>query len=556
MGGVGCGPGMRRPAVVLCGPPGSGKSTVGRLIAQALGLQFVDTDDLVEQAAGMPIPELFLTRGEAAFRALEHQIVLHTLETFAGVVALGGGAVLHPGTQAALQRHMTVFLDVDVSQALPRVGLSGIRPLLMGDPVAKFNALMAQRRPIYQSVAKVQFDTTCRRPQDTGEDILLALINNGTVDLPPGLVRQTAARHAPASVITVTGRNGYEIRLGWELLADIAELIPAGTERVLVAHESVMGPAAARIAGLLGEGGLRVVPHELPDLRAAKNLTAVAELWDVLGEHRFGRQDTIVAVGGAEACYLLGFVAATWLRGIPLVNVPTSLLAMVDAGFGGKTTLDLPRGRDLVGAFHPPSAVLCDLGLLATLPVGRLRSGLAEVIKMGFIADERILQLLEANGGADALDLHSPVFRELMERAIAAKARIVSEDLREIGLREVLNYGHTLGHALENSAAATYTHGEAVAIGMVFAAELARGLGHITDPDVVDRHRRVLQMAGLPIGLTGADRAGLVEAMSWDKKVRDNELRFVVLEGIAKCVIARNPASGALRQAFEAIGRD
>lgn len=225
MGGVGCGPGMRRPAVVLCGPPGSGKSTVGRLIAQALGLQFVDTDDLVEQAAGMPIPELFLTRGEAAFRALEHQIVLHTLETFAGVVALGGGAVLHPGTQAALQRHMTVFLDVDVSQALPRVGLSGIRPLLMGDPVAKFNALMAQRRPIYQSVAKVQLDTTCRRPQDTGEDILLALINNGTVDLPPGLVRQTAARHAPASVITVTGRNGYEIRLGWELLADIAELI-------------------------------------------------------------------------------------------------------------------------------------------------------------------------------------------------------------------------------------------------------------------------------------------------------------------------------------------
>lgn len=538
--------------MVLVGPPGAGKTTVGTLIAHALGLPFLDTDDEVERVAGMPIPEIFLTKGEPAFRALEHETVLRVLREFNGIVALGGGAILHPGTQEALRRHMTVFLDVDVSQALPRVGLSGIRPLLMGDPVTKFNALMAQRRAIYESVSQIRLNTTGRRPQDSGEDILLALINAGTVDLPPGTVRRAASRHAPASVVSVTGHDGYEIRIGWDLLPEAGELIPRDAERVLVAHEAVAAPSADRLAEALEAGGRRVVRHELPDPARTKSLDAVARLWDLLGEHRFGRRDAIVAVGGAEAIYLLGFVGATWLRGVPVVNVPTSLLAMVDASVGGKAALDLPRGRDLVGAFHSPCGVLCDLGLLASLPAEQLRSGLAEIVKAGFVGDEQILRLIEANGGADALDIHSPVFRELMERALAVKARVVAEDLREVGLREILNYGHTLGHAIESCEGPAMRHGDAVAIGMVYAAELAHRLGRLDAEDLA-RHRSVLRMVGLPTGYSGASWRQLSQAMSWDKKIRNDELRFVVLEGIAKCTIARAPDERLLRESWAAI---
>lgn len=548
----GAGEPRHRPAVVLVGPPGAGKTTVGTLIARALGLPFLDTDDEVERVAGMPIPEIFLTKGEEAFRALEHETVLRVLGEFDGIIALGGGAILHPGTQEALREHMTVFLDVDVSQALPRVGLSGIRPLLVGDPVTKFNALMEQRRAIYESVSQIRLNTTGRRPQDSGEDILLALINAGTVDLPPGTVRRAASRHAPPSVVTVAGHDGYEVRLGWDLLGTIGELVPEEARRVLVAHEAVSAPTAGRLAEVLRARGLDVVPHELPDLGQEKGLDRVSELWDVLGEHHFGRRDTIVAVGGAEATYLLGFVGATWLRGVPVVNVPTSLLAMVDASVGGKAALDLPRGRELVGTFHSPCGVLCDLGLLASLPVEHLRSGLAEVIKAGFVGDEQILRLIEANAGADALDVQSPVFRELMERALAVKARIVAEDLREIGLREVLNYGHTLGHALENCCGPSMRHGDAVAVGMVFAAELSRRLGRL-DAETLARHRSVLTMVGLPTGCSGPDWPELSEAMSWDKKVRGDELRLVVLEGIAKCAIARDPDERLLRESWEAV---
>ncbi|RLP11527.1 3-dehydroquinate synthase [Propionibacterium australiense] len=540
------------PAVVLVGPPGAGKTTVGKLIARALELPFLDTDDEVERVAGMPIPEMFLTQGEPAFRALEHETVLRVLREFDGIVALGGGAVLHPGTQEALRQHMTVFLDVDVTQALPRVGLSGVRPLLMGDPVTKFNELMAQRRAIYESVSQIRLNTTGRRPQDSGEDILLALINAGTVNLPPGIVRRTASRHAPASVVTVTGQDGYDIRVGWGLLPEITELIPAGAERVLVAHEAVGAQTAAKLTQCLEDAGRQVVRHELPELRESKNLEVVARIWDLLAEHHFGRQDAIVAVGGAETTYLLGFVGATWLRGVPVVNVPTSLLAMVDASVGGKAALDLPRGRDLVGAFHPPHGVMCDLGLLESLPVEQLRSGLAEIIKAGFLGDERILRLIEANAGADALDIQSPVFRELMERALAVKARIVAEDLREIGLREVLNYGHTLGHAIENCGGPDVRHGDAVAIGMVFAAELSHRMGRL-DVEVLTRHRAVLRMVGLPTCCSSASWAELSQAMSWDKKVRNGELRFVILEDIEKCAIARNPDERLLQQSWAAL---
>jgi 3-dehydroquinate synthase len=275
-----------------------------------------------------------------------------------------------------------------------------------------------------------------------------------------------------------------------------------------------------------------------------------ADLWALLGRRGFTRTDVVVGVGGGATTDLAGFVAATWLRGVAAVLVPTTLLGMVDAAVGGKTAIDTAEGKNLVGAFHPPAGVLCDLDTLRTLPRAELVSGMAEVVKTGFVGDPQVLELVEADPVA-ALDPAGEVLPELVERSVRFKAGVVAGDLRESGDREVLNYGHTLGHAIETVEQFRWRHGEAVSVGLVYAAELAAAVGRLT-PDVVARHRAVLSGVGLPTTYDGP-WPDLLAAMRIDKKARGSVLRFVVLDGVGRPGRLEGPDDDLLAATYERI---
>ncbi|WP_425554445.1 3-dehydroquinate synthase [Georgenia daeguensis] len=351
--------------------------------------------------------------------------------------------------------------------------------------------------------------------------------------------------------IPVAGPSSYDVVVGRHLDDEVVRLTD-GASRALVLHARATEHLARRLADALGANGVDALLRALPDAEDAKTLDVLASCWELLGEQRFGREDVVVAVGGGATTDVAGFVAATWLRGVRLVNVPTTLLGMVDAAVGGKTGINTAHGKNLVGSFHLPAGVVCDLDSLSTLPAADLRAGLAEVVKCGFIADERILRLVEADGGLGAQDPRSDVLRELVERAVAVKARVVGDDLREAGLREILNYGHTFGHAIERTEGYRWRHGDAVAVGMVFAAELARAAGVLAD-SVVARHRAVLGLLELPTTYAAGRWAELYEAMTHDKKVRGNALRFVVLEDVARTTMLRAPAPEQLEAAYAAV---
>jgi 3-dehydroquinate synthase len=356
--------------------------------------------------------------------------------------------------------------------------------------------------------------------------------------------------------IRVAAERPYDVVVGHGVLGEVATLL-GDPRRVALLHPAALIDVAVRVATSLERAGHEVVRIDVPDAEAAKTAEVAARCWSVLGHAGFTRSDAVVGVGGGATTDLAGFVAATWLRGVALVTVPTSLLAMVDAAVGGKTGINTAEGKNLVGAFHEPVGVVCDLAVLATLPAADLRAGLGEVVKCGFIADPEILTLLEEQPGA-ALDPSSPVLRELVERSVAVKARVVSADLREatsqgrqVG-RELLNYGHTLGHAVERREHFRWRHGEAVSVGMVFAAELARAAG-ILDGAVADRHRVVLTSLGLPTTYAPEAFDELVAAMGLDKKTRGSTLRFVVLDGLASAQILPGPSEDLLRTAYAAL---
>ena len=346
------------------------------------------------------------------------------------------------------------------------------------------------------------------------------------------------------TTIHVGGDREYDVLVGRNLTAELPGLLPKAAQAA-VCFAGPVRQHAERVAAALGEGGIRPLLVEVPDAERGKDIGVAAHCWDVLGEAAFTRTDAVVGVGGGAVTDLAGFVAATWLRGVRLVNVPTSLLGMVDAAVGGKTGINTAAGKNLVGAFHPPAGVLCDLSTLDTLADEDLRAGMAEVIKCGFIADPVILELVEGD-----LRRHLP---EFVERAVRVKATVVSQDLRESGLREILNYGHTLGHAIERHEGYRWKHGHAISVGMVFAAALGRRCGRL-DGATADRHRRILARIGLPTSYTGGTFEQLHDAMRVDKKSRGATLRFVILDGLAKPSILTGPSDAMLRAAYDEVG--
>jgi 3-dehydroquinate synthase len=342
----------------------------------------------------------------------------------------------------------------------------------------------------------------------------------------------------------------YPVVIGTGLLDELQGLL-SGRHRVAILHQPVLAETAETIRNRLADNGIDAHRIEIPDAEAGKDLPVVGFIWKVLGRIGIGRKDALVSLGGGAATDVAGFAAATWLRGVSIVHVPTTLLGMVDAAVGGKTGINTEAGKNLVGAFHQPLAVLVDLETLKTLPRNEIVAGMAEVVKAGFIADPVILDLIEADPQA-ALDPAGDVLPELIRRAIAVKAEVVAADEKESELREILNYGHTLGHAIERRERYRWRHGAAVSVGLVFAAELARLAGRLDD-DTAGRHRTILTSLGLPVSYETGALPQLLEYMAGDKKTRAGVLRFVVLDGLAKPGRLTGPDPSLLAAAYSGI---
>ena len=507
---------------------GSGKSTLGPALARALGRRFVDADREIEREAGVSVSELFAREGEAGFRARE-RAALEALAGSGAVVALGGGAIAQAGAAERLAAQGTVvYLRARLETLVMRLGNASSRPLLAGLDAkgrrARLEALLAERKPAYET-ARITIDT---------DDLIV-----------PGLVAELAPRiraeeaqapSGPRRVEVALGDRSYGVEIASGSLTSlgnaVAQVVRA-RQAVLVTVPPVGRRYAAKALRSLRGAGFAVARIDVPDGDASKNLRQVARIYERLLARGADRDSVLVALGGGMTGDLTGFAAATFLRGIPFVQVPTSLLAMVDASVGGKTGVNLPEGKNLVGAFHQPRLVWIDLDTLRSLPARERAAGFAEVIKKAAIWDADLFATLERD--ADVLQTLEPgPLAAVVERAVRIKAEVVSRDEREQDLRMLLNFGHTLGHAIE--ALLRYRgllHGEAVAIGMVFAARRSETLGH-APAGTADRLEALCRRFGLPSEIPQFPRSAYLAALRVDKKTRDSRIRFVVLEGIGR----------------------
>jgi shikimate kinase / 3-dehydroquinate synthase len=501
--------------IVLVGFMGAGKTTVGRALAEELGLAFIDADEVIESHAGMSVPAIFERWGENGFRQFERSVVGEILAGPDAVVALGGGALTDPGTRSALGDRAVVHLDVTFDEAMQRIGDDRARPMLAAaDP----KALYEDRRALYQASATFTVTTEGSRPEAVARAIAARLERAGP---PIPAVR--------SSRVTTTG-GSYEVLVGRGLLGEVRTYVPdvERAEKAFVVSHPELRALAEIVAGGMG------VPTEvieIPSGEGSKSLEVAGVVYRRLAQSAAHRSDLVVGVGGGVVTDVAGFVASTFNRGMRVVHVPTSLLAQVDAAIGGKTGVNLAEGKNLVGTFHQPVAVVCDVGALEHLPESELRSGMAEVVKYGLIADPDLLELVTGRA-SDVIGRDQDLMSEVVARSAAIKAEVVSADERERGPRAVLNYGHTFAHAIEQTAGfENVRHGEAVAVGMMAAAWLGHLLGRI-DEEAIGAHRRALDALGLPTSAK-LDVDGIERAWKRDKKY-DRGVRFVLLARLGK----------------------
>ena len=538
--------GAVRPLAVIIGMMGAGKTRLGKEMAQMMGLPFRDADIQIERRIGMSIPQYFAQQGEPAFRDVEREVILETLEGFDGIYALGGGAPMTPAVQQGLAAYAraggkVIYLQADPHEAMTRARRAGGRPMLDGDADARWMALYEQRDPTYRAVSNVVVRTHGMTPK-TAARKMIEMTDEGIV-------------HVDGS-----GIEPYDVRIGEGVLNHLPDVLGEGPVRVALIHTQSVQRHSDRARAILRKAGYDVSDIVVPDAEAGKTAHVANGIWERLGNEGFTRSDAIVGLGGGACTDLAGFIAATWMRGVRYVNCPTSLLAMVDASTGGKTGINTPQGKNLVGSFYTPAGVLADLRTLTSLPNDIFIEGLGEVAKSGFIRDPEILAILEEHAselrafdGETFLDSPlKPVVAELVERTVRVKAHHVSADLKEPGLREFLNYGHTFGHAVEQLEHFRWRHGNAVAVGMIYAAELSNLTGHL-DRQTVEYTYDLLDRLGLPTSWNGADFDAVLALMHRDKKARGNTLRFVGLEKIGKPFHLNDPDAQAVREAFERV---
>ena len=357
------------------------------------------------------------------------------------------------------------------------------------------------------------------------------------------------------TTISVTGQSAYDITVGRGILDRVSQALDPAVRKILVVHPPTLGARAAELRDRLladtADGRREVLLAEIPDAEQGKRIEVAAFCWQVMGQADFTRTDAVIGYGGGAVTDLAGFVAATWLRGIQIVQVPTTVLGLVDASVGGKTGVNTAEGKNLVGAFWAPRAVIGDLDELTSLSPHEATAGFAEVVKAGFIWAPEILDIVEADP-ARAVDTSTDEFRRAVELAIDMKARVVSDDFREAGQREILNYGHTLGHAIEHAERYRWRHGAAISVGMLFAAELSRLAGRLPDA-AAERHRAILESLGLPTGYRSGAWPQLLASMQRDKKSRGGMLRFIVLDEIAKPTVLQAPDESLLFAAYQEV---
>ncbi len=513
--------------VVLVGLPGSGKSAIGRRLAQRHGAAYIDLDETIEREAGMEISTIFEDEGEAGFRARERAAVAGLGPPDAGaavarVVATGGGAVVDPRNRWRLYRgRLPIWLDGRPEVLAQRLRRSPIvRPLVAGrDPIGSIRSLAAARERFYAPAHRINGVAEVGSVLDAVEAIVS---DDGARPSAGGVLLDAATR---------IGRFVVGDRIAAATIDEV--LRGAGARRAILASEPGAMDAAGRgIAADLAARGWTVEEVLLPQGEAAKRLAVIEETSRELARRRVERGEPIVAIGGGALGDAAGFVAATWLRGVPVIHVPTTLVAQVDSSIGGKSGVDLPEGKNLVGAFHQPLAIVADVGLLRTLPPRQLRAALGEAVKMAALGDERLFELLEADGervaAGEASAFEAGVVAEVVERAGWAKVEVVLADERESGSRTSLNLGHSLGHAIEAAAGfGELLHGEAVAYGLRGAARIGVARG-ATPPERAARIEALLTRLGLAVDALPYSPATVRELLLADKKHRGGRLGWIL----------------------------
>lgn len=552
---------MTPSRIYLVGLSGGGKSTAGRILAERLDWQFADTDDEIERVSGRRVRDIFAEDGEDAFRKLELEVLrqLSTREPI--VVATGGGAVTISEARDLMGEGFVVWLSVSPEVAARRLADNpdaSERPLLAGDPRGRLEALL-QGRIEYYRAADSALDVDDMSPEQAAAEIANLWAEWKRHPLPQGErgygvkahPRRGQARLEPAAIVrTPTATYPVVVADGaFDALGQVCR--EAGLKgRAFVISDTAVGPLfLGRAEDGLRAAGFQAAGFEIPAGEEHKTLRTVELVYDWLIANRVERSDFVVCVGGGVVTDLAGFAAATCLRGIDFVHVPTSLLAMADAAIGGKTGVDHPRGKNLIGAFAQPRAVLIDPLVLRSLPARHLRNGWAELIKHGLILDAQLFRDLE-NASVEGPPLMSA---DLIARSVAIKAEVVSDDEREAGRRTLLNYGHTIGHAIEAvTGYATYLHGEAISIGMRAAGIISHELG-LLGADELARQQALLRNFGLPESAPGVPVDAILEATLLDKKVRGGSVRWVLLEGIGNAVTRDDVPQEVIRGAVEAV---
>jgi 3-dehydroquinate synthase len=556
--------------IFLVGLMGAGKTTVGRALAKKLNKLFIDSDHEIEARTGVSIPLIFEIEGEESFRQRETEVIRDLSARRGIVLATGGGAVMRPENREYLKSRGTViYLRASIHNILQRTSRDKNRPLLQtADPRRRLEELSRQREPYYRDVADIVIDTGRPNVQFLVHSILSqlqlepeeleqeqqtgAVGQAGAIPLssPNFSMNQQSTPQAPAPTITLQvelGERSYPIEIGPSLLTDrerIARLI-TGKQVAVVTNTTVAPLYLQGFSQTLRDAGKSVLEIVLPDGEEEKNWASLMQIFDRLLSAKCDRKTTLIALGGGVIGDLTGFAASAYMRGVPFVQIPTTLLAQVDSSVGGKTGINHPLGKNMIGAFYQPQAVIADTMTLHSLPERELSAGLAEVIKYGAVIDAEFFKWIEANIGK-LMARDNVALAYAIRRSCELKADVVRQDEREGGLRAILNFGHTFGHAIESGLGyGKWLHGEAVGCGMVMAADLSHRLGHISAVDK-ERVSALVRAAGLPTEAPNLGAQRWLELMQIDKKNEDGQIKFILMRPLGGHLITAAPQEALL----------
>ena len=524
--------------VFITGFSGTGKTTTGHEVARLLGWTFVDMDDEIVASTGVAIEDIFRQHGEEKFRRLERETLAKIARADSKVVSTGGGTIMDERNRATMESSgVVVLLEARPDTIIRRLQEQQVeqgadlvaRPMLDSDDLLqRIHSLKADRQFNY-TLAHWTVHTDLLTPSEAAAEVVRGL---DTVT-----ARRTRASDSPDPDLAAevrTSSGSYPLWVGWNIIEELGERVRGvlDTRAAYVISDIGAQSQARRAQVSMERAGIPTHLFFIPSGEQSKTLETAERIYTWLAGLKAERGHLILAVGGGVVGDLAGFVAATFLRGIPYAQVPTTLLAMMDASIGGKTAVDLPQGKNLVGAFYQPRFVLADVSALQTLPERELNSGWAEALKHGLIMDESLLSTFESQRES-IRSLEPEIATDVIRRSMAIKAAVVSKDEKEtLGIRVLLNYGHTIGHGLEAATGySQYLHGEAVSVGMVGAAKIGCDVGLMPASDV-ERQRSVLADYGLPLHARGVDPDRVLDAMRSDKKTAAGAIRWVLLDGI------------------------